>query len=231
MNPAIVAPVSRSLAVADIARAAAFYRDVLGFRVDGTEAVSGPALLHFHNAEPEPAIVFFETGDVDAMHAALGERGAKTSEIARVNWIKMRMFQVHDPDGNTLWFGQTFDKPHVEKPAAMFEKALPRLPITEIPAGVTHYRDVLGFQVNYADANIGVMFRDRVTVLLFLRTPEFSGPGSAYFYIENADKLCAEMRSSGANVAGDPVSMPWGLREFMVTDPEGNELYFGQPFE
>lgn len=231
MNPAIVAPVSRWLAVADIARAAAFYRNVLGFRIEGTEALTGPARLHFHHAEPESAIVFFETDDVDGMYAVIRERGAQTSEITRVNWIKMRMFQVHDPDGNTLWFGQTFDQPHIEKPAAMFEKALPRLPITNIPAGIAHYRDVLGFQVNYADGNIGVMFRDRVTVLLFLRTPDFSGPGSAYFYIENADKLCADMRASGANVAGDPVSMPWGLREFMVTDLEGNELYFGQTFE
>jgi hypothetical protein len=30
---------------------------------------------------------------------------------------------------------------------------------------------------------------------------------------------------------GEPVSHPWGLREFLAVDPEGNEIRFGQPFE
>ena len=85
--------------------------------------------------------------------------------------------------------------------------------------------------MNYADDHIGVMFRDQVTVLLVQRTAAYQGVGSAYFYIENADKLCAEMRTGGANVQGDPLSLPWGLREFSVKDVEGNELYFGQTFE
>jgi len=174
--------------------------------------------------------VFFETGDIDAMQSAIRARGGQTSEIVRVNWIKMRMFEIRDPDGNTLWFGQSYDKPHTPPPDPMFEKALPRLPLTDLPAGIAHYRDVLGFQVNYQDANIGVMYRDRVTVLLFPRT-ERNKVGEAYFYIADADKLRAEMRASGADVKGDPVSFPWGLREFSVRDLEGNELYFGQTFE
>jgi len=32
-------------------------------------------------------------------------------------------------------------------------------------------------------------------------------------------------------VLGEPESHPWGLRDFVVLDPEGNELTFGQPFE
>jgi uncharacterized glyoxalase superfamily protein PhnB len=63
------------------------------------------------------------------------------------------------------------------------------------------------------------------------RTKSHSGAGSAYFYIENADRLSAEMRAAGANVQDDPMSFPWGLREFSVKDPDGNELYFGQTFE
>jgi predicted enzyme related to lactoylglutathione lyase len=235
VKPMIVAPVSRWIPVADVARSAAFYGDVLGFEIhqvsDGIEATSGPALLHFDSSGSGRAIVFFETDDVAAMHAAIGARGGETSELVRVNWIKMRMFEMRDPDGNTLWFGQSYDKPHAEIPAPMFEKALPRLPLTDLAAGIAHYRDVLGFQVNYEDDYIGVMFRDRVTLLLFPRTERNAGAGEAYFYIDNADKLCAELRAKGADVRGDPVSLPWGLRQFSVRDPEGNELYFGQTFE
>jgi uncharacterized glyoxalase superfamily protein PhnB len=33
------------------------------------------------------------------------------------------------------------------------------------------------------------------------------------------------------NVIGEPVSQPWGLRDFEVRDLEGNRIRFGQPFE
>jgi catechol 2,3-dioxygenase-like lactoylglutathione lyase family enzyme len=235
MRPAIVAPVSRWLPVADVARSAAFYRDVLGFEIhevaDGTEAANGPTLLHFDAGGAGPAALFFETDDLSGMQTAIRARGIETSEPVKVNWVKMRMFEIRDPDGNTLWFGQSYDKPDATHVNPMFQKALPRFPLSNLPAGIAHYRDVLGFRVNYQDDNVGVMFRDEVTVLLVVRTEAMKGIGSAYFYIENADKLCAEMRAAGAAVGGDPVSFPWGLREFSVKDPEGNELYFGQTFE
>ena len=230
----IVAPVSRRLPVADLARSAAFYRNVLGFEIQQSnhsmEAVNGPALLHFDPAGSGPAMVFFETDDVEAAHSAIRARGVSASELVKVNWVKMRMFEMRDPDGNTLWFGQSYDQPDTPRPG-VFQKALPRLPLTDLAAGIAYYRGVLGFRVNYRDENIGVMDRDEVTVLLVPRDEVHQGVGSAYFYIENADKLCAELRASGANVAGDPVSLPWGLREFSVKDPEGNQLYFGQTFE
>lgn len=171
MNAAIVAPVSRSIRVSQVPRSAAFYGDVLGFAIEegpnGTEAINGPALVHFEAGAPRPAVLFFETDNIDAMHAAIRARGGQTSELVKVNWVKMQMFEIRDPDANTLWFGQSYDKPHAAQPLAMFQKALPRLPLTDIPAGIAHYRDVLGFKVNYQDQNVGVMDRDRVTVLLF----------------------------------------------------------------
>jgi predicted enzyme related to lactoylglutathione lyase len=235
VNPTIKAPVSRSIPAPDVASSSAFYRDVLGFEIrhagGGVEAVNGPALLHFDATQSRPAVLFFETSDVEAMLSAIRARGGEASEIEKVNWIKMKMFQMHDPAGNTLWFGQSYDKPHAEKPDPMFEKALPRLPVSDLAGAIAHYRDVLGFRINYADDNIGVMDRDRVTVLLMPRREVYKGVGSSYFYIENADRLCAEYRAAGADVQGDPVSFPWGLREFAVKDIDGNELFFGQTFE
>jgi len=235
VKPSIVAPVSRRIGATDTARSAAFYREVLGFEIheapDGTEATGGPVLLHFDAGRSEPAIVFFEVNDVIVMRAAIVARGGQAGEIVKVNWIKMEMFEVRDPAGNALWFGRSYAKLDAPKPPAMFRKALPRLPLTELPAGIAHYRDVLGFQVNYADDQVAVMFRDAVTLLLFVRTPRNQGAGEAYFYIEDADKLWAELRSKGAGVLTDPVSLPWGLREFSVRDLEGNVLYFGQTFE
>lgn len=249
----IVGPVSRHLGVLDLDRSAAFYRDVLGFAVrplaagDGVtallEAVSGPARIQL-SLEPEAydsvgkrrprgtAVLFFETDDVAAMREGIAARGGSPSDLESVNWIKMRVFQVRDPDAHTLWFAQSFQQPDQEKdPSRQLRRLLPELPFTDVRAGVEYYQRVLGFRVNYAEGDVGVMDRDDVTLVLIKRTDRHAGIGSCYAYVNNADALHAELTRRGANVQGAPVSHPWGLRDFQVLDLEGNRITFGQPFE
>lgn len=252
-RPEIVAPVSRYLAVADVGSSLAFYCDLLGFEMrkvdqqDGVlekaELAYGPALLQLikgdsavaSTGERRPrgsAILFFQTDDVAGMHDALVSRGGKPSELEKVNWIKMRVFEIKDPDGHTLWFGQSFHQPDAPRaPDHQLLKALPNLPLSDVAAGVAYYRDVLGFKINYAQHDLGVMDRDDVTVLLVAKTERYAGIGGCYVYVRDADALHAELRAKGANIQGEPVSHPWGLRDFKVLDLEGNEITFGQPFE
>ncbi|MGH7676711.1 MAG: VOC family protein [Gemmatimonadales bacterium] len=248
----IVAPVSRHLAVADVDRSIAFYRDVLGFDArpvpagDGVpaavEALSGPARIQLDRRDEAydstgqrrprgSAILFFQTDDVAAMRNAVLARGGAASELEKVNWIKMRIFQIRDPDGHVLWFGQSFAEPVPQRPEPMLREILPELPLADVPTGVAYYRDVLGFGVNYAQDDFGVMYRDEVTLLLIPRSERHQGIGSCYVYVRDADALHAELVAKGATVQGTPVSHPWGLRDFQVLDLEGNRITFGQPFE
>jgi uncharacterized glyoxalase superfamily protein PhnB len=236
----------RCIGVADAARSILFYRDVLGFEVreqSGTiEAVYGPVRIQLGRQDYAPnigedprlrgsAILFFQTGDVAAMHAAVRARGGMPSELEKVNWIKMQMFEIRDLDGHTLWFGQSYDQPHSLEPSPMMCKAVPELPFDDVAAAVAYYQDVLGFRISYQQRDLGVMDREEVRVLLIARTERYTGIGSAYVYVADADALYAELRTWGANVQGEPVSQPWGLREFRVLDLEGNQITFGQPFE
>jgi len=251
-TPAIVAPLSRLLAVSDLGRSVGFYRDVLGFEVrQGTEpgapsaavARRGPARIELSKGDeavdstgaPHPrgaAILFFETDDVVRMRESIMAHGGRASGLEKVNWIKMRMFQLQDPDGHTLWFGQSFQEPDPAKdPKRQLRQALPELPLSDVPAGVAYYCDVLGFRINYAEGDFGVMDRDDITLLLIGRTPRHTGIGSCYVYIRDADGLHAELKIRGANLLGEPVSHPWGLRDFQVLDLEGNRITFGQTFE
>jgi uncharacterized glyoxalase superfamily protein PhnB len=252
-HPAIVAPVSRHLSVADVDCSVAFYRDVLGFEVRSVfegdevpsvaEAVCGPARIQLCTQDSAydstgalrargSAIMFFQTDDVSAMRDAVIARGGMPSELEKVNWIKMRMFEIRDPDGHALWFGQSFQQPSPERdPLRQLRKALPQLPVDDVPAAVAYYRDVLGFRVNYAQHDLGVMDRDDITILLIARTQRHTGIGSCYVYIRDADALHAELLGRGANVQGEPVSHPWGLRDFHVLDSAGNQVWFGQTFE
>ena len=124
----IVSQVLPQLGVIDAARSVAFYRDVLGFKVNwehhegGKTGVAelqlGAAKLQVGQHDgvkdtPEQrsarhaTILFFETDDVEALHVDVRARGGKASDIAEVDyWMRMRIFEISDPDGHELWFGQ-----------------------------------------------------------------------------------------------------------------------------
>lgn len=240
----------RFLVVSEPTTSIAFYADFLGFREEAVrgdygplavaELVHGAARLqlvaHEAGAETPPIILFFVTDDVAGMREAIRARGGSPSELENVNWIKMRMFEVRDPDGHVLWFGQSFQEPDdgvdsQPRAARQCRTIMPELPLDNVPAGVAYYREVLGFSVNYAQHDIGVMDRDDVRLLLIARSPSHAGIGSCYVYVRDADALHAELAAKGANVQGEPVSQPWGLRELHVLDPEGNRIGFGQTFE
>ena len=163
-------------------------------------------------------------------------RGDKPSPIERVNWIKMRMFEIRDPDGNVLWFGQSDHKDQDspsrrgEQPHGMVQ-ALQELPFDDVPAAVTYYHEVLGFRINYRQHDLGVMDRDAITILRIARTEAHKGIGSFEAYVSNADTLYEEVVAKGAMILGSPVSHPWGLRDFRVIEPEGNRITFAQTFE
>lgn len=253
MSAAIVAPVSRVLAVADVALAVAFYRDVLGFtqtaprgeisRYAAAGLIRGPARLELTTEAAAPdstgtvrprgaAMLFFQADDLSAMRAEITARGGAPGEIEKVNGIKMRLFQVQDPDGHVIWFGQSFQEPDTPKdPKGQLREALPELPLSDVPAGIAYYQEKLGFKINYSQDDLGVMFRDDITLLLIARSPEHRGIGSCEFYVRNADELHAELTARGADVRGEPVSRPWGLRDFRVLDGEGNRLTFAETFE
>jgi uncharacterized glyoxalase superfamily protein PhnB len=245
----LTAPVSRYLGATDINRTASFWRDVLGFEARDTgdgegsvELVSGAARVRLGARDRAPdssgearppgsAIVFLETNDVEGLHADFRRRGGEPSDLENVNWLKMRVFQIRDPDGHILWFGQSYHAESPARPPRMIRQAMPALPFDDVPAAVVHYTNVLGFSVNYQQKDLGVLDRDDARVLLIARTPQHTGMASAYFYVRDADALYAELVERGAKVEGAPISHPWGLREFVVADIEGNRLSFGQPFE
>lgn len=255
-QPAILSPVSRHLVVSDVARSVAFYTEVLGFDIatettkssipSQAEVVYGPARIQFYTQQAivdssgplspaGSAMVFFDVADVAAMQAAITARGGHTSRIEKVNWIKVSLFEVRDPDGHALWFGHTFHEfytdMHTEAGKGQLRRIMPELPLHDVAAGIAWYRDVLGFRINYQQHDLGVMDRDSVTILLIARSPQHTGIGSCGVYIRDADALYTELLAKGVHIPVAPVSHPWGLRSFAITDSEGNRITFSQTFE
>jgi hypothetical protein len=68
-------------------------------------------------------------------------------------------------------------------------------------------------------------------VWLIARTEQHKGIGSFGTYVSDVEALYAEQTAKSARTLGEPVSYPWGLRNFSVLDLEGNRITFSQTFE
>ena len=220
----LASPAMRFLPVADLGRSIAFYRNVLGFDVkrveNAVEAVLGPVRIRLgregysagdwmqENVRPPgSAIVFLQSEDIENVRQELLNKGGAPSDLENVNWLKLRVFEIRDPDGNVLWFGQSYNKPDSRTTRGL-RQALPELPFDNVSAAVAYYRDILGFRINYQQEDLGVMDRDAITILLIPRTPEHRGIGSFEVYVTDADKLYEELLAKGVDIDGPPVSHP-----------------------
>ncbi|MBN9382101.1 MAG: ankyrin repeat domain-containing protein [Chitinophagaceae bacterium] len=249
-RPTITSAVSRRLVVKDVDRSIIFFVEILDFAVDtdgdAPSVIYGPARVLFHTSmettdstgplrSAGSAMVFFEVNDLAAFWDKLYARGAQPTAPEEINWIKYTMFEVRDPDGHRLWFGESYHYPpvdlHTPPGKGQLRQIMPAFPCADVGRAVSYYKDVLGFSVNYQQHDLGVMDRDTVRLLLVARREGDVSTAACCVYIENADMLHTELSKKGALVQDAPVSHPWGLREFKVLDIDGNEISFAQTFE
>lgn len=122
------------LAVVDLQRTIRFYTDKLGFKLCGTFGdppvwcdLSRGGVGMMFNAPPRAEverdvplkskdyqIFYFNTPDAAALRTEFQSRGVVVSEI-RITVYQMKEFEVRDPDGYWLWFGQGTDEPPTER--------------------------------------------------------------------------------------------------------------------
>ncbi len=60
------------------------------------------------------------------------------------------------------------------------------------------------------------------------RTPEQSGV-MVHVYVDDVDAHYARATAAGADVEGEPVDQPYGVRSYGVLDPEGHQWWFVKP--
>jgi predicted enzyme related to lactoylglutathione lyase len=101
---------------------------------------------------------------------------------------------------------------------------VPELPVSDVERAQRHYRDVLGFDVNwlYPDKTIGAVSRGNFAIFFRKRTPPFE-PAVHWIFAPDIDATYHELKLSGANIV-EPTK-PWGLRPFTVEDLDGNRFY------
>jgi hypothetical protein len=114
----------------------------------------------------------------------------------------------------------------------IFERIAPVVTVHDVDAALARYRR-LGFATELDEpAQYG--FAERGSVQLHLQPDDPNDPGDTggvvYLYVSDADVLHAEWTSAG--VEGrfmGPHNTPYGLREFIYTDPDGIVHRVGSP--
>ena len=104
--------------------------------------------------------------------------------------------------------------------------------VADIAKSTEHYRDVLGFTVTFewgTPASYVCLCRDEVALHLnsASRTKRLPGHGAVCVFVGDVDAVYAELAARGARIAKPPQNRDYGMRDFDVTDPDGNQLTFG----
>ena len=104
--------------------------------------------------------------------------------------------------------------------------------VRDIAAGIAHYRDVLGFTVSFEYGKplyYACLRRDEVSLHLIdqSQTKRLPGNGAICVFVKDVDAVHAELVARGANILKPPQDYAYGMRDFDVLDPDGNQLVYG----
>ena len=104
--------------------------------------------------------------------------------------------------------------------------------VRDIAKSTEHYREALGFTVSfqYGKPTFYVcLCRDEVSLHLIdaAKTKRLPGNGSVCVFVDDVDAIHAELAKRGANVVKPPQNYDYGMRDFDVVDPDGNQITFG----
>jgi uncharacterized glyoxalase superfamily protein PhnB len=103
--------------------------------------------------------------------------------------------------------------------------------VHDMERALAFYTTKLGFQVTFRNGAVYTIFsRDNIEISLALdRSGTRIGKGSCYLELEGIDSLHEELTGKGVAMTHPLKTESYGLREFMITDPDGNTLNFGEP--
>lgn len=119
----------------------------------------------------------------------------------------------------------------------MQQTVIPQLRITDAAMSLHFYVDGLGFSIDWEhrfEPGFPVFMqlsRNGQTIFLTEHTGDCQAGGAVYFIVESADQCWSQFEARGVQPTNRLASTPWGTREFLVTDPDGNRLRFASNIE
>lgn len=114
-----------------------------------------------------------------------------------------------------------------------FRQAAPILCVLKLDQAIAFYAR-LGFALVARFEGYALLGRDDISLHLRVPSPTEkvtaeANPCGAYFYLRGVDGFAIAAEQQGIEILGAPRDQPYGLREFAISDPDGNLLRFGEP--
>jgi uncharacterized glyoxalase superfamily protein PhnB len=112
-----------------------------------------------------------------------------------------------------------------------FPAAVPEIPATDMNAALDYYVDKLGFNLDWGGVDGGIAGISKGQCRMFLTDRDFrqhhgnAPPVMVWLNLnskDEVDELYKLWNAGGAKMISSPESKPWKLREFTVSDLDGN---------
>jgi catechol 2,3-dioxygenase-like lactoylglutathione lyase family enzyme len=111
-----------------------------------------------------------------------------------------------------------------------FGRVSPSIYVRDMQRALEFYRDILGFSVvfsNGSPVSFAVLRQDAAQIHLSVR-PEIAGSCHTHILVTDLDSLYGALVSAGVVVRQSPKVQPWGLRDIVVADEDGNTFEFAE---
>jgi catechol 2,3-dioxygenase-like lactoylglutathione lyase family enzyme len=118
-------------------------------------------------------------------------------------------------------------------PAKFLDRIVPILPVKNLARAMDFYR-ILGFAAHawHDGDSYAFLTRDQLDIHLCAAPDliEDQNPSGVYFYLADgtAAALESEFRTAGVKILSPLTPREWKMNEFMLSDPDGNLLRFGE---
>jgi predicted enzyme related to lactoylglutathione lyase len=112
-----------------------------------------------------------------------------------------------------------------------FLSCRPNLEVDDLAPAAAFLQEVLGFEIEVDEPEMGLVLlrRDRVGLALVQSaTPGVNTTAAAYIGVTGVDDLHQQCAAHGAQIVTGLADHPWGLRDFVVEMPGGHRLALGE---
>lgn len=108
----------------------------------------------------------------------------------------------------------------------------PILSVNELAKSIDFYCHTLGFDLAWSwgyPPDIAAVCRDSIEITLTQRAgAKPAGAGHVYLGVSGIDDYYAALVDAGVTIVFPIEDRPYGMRDFRIADPSGNELSIGQ---
>ena len=114
----------------------------------------------------------------------------------------------------------------------VFGRIAAAVPVTDMPRALHFYTDALGLQKTFENGNpvgFAILKRDAAELhLTLVKERVASDHNVAHLLVSDATKLHDHLVARGVRIVKALRDAPYGLRDFVFADPDGNRIDVGQ---